>query len=76
MEAERFRFDVYGCFEVVFERIDGRWQILQLEPDGKRRLLTDVSPPLDVTSPDTMSNWLETCFHEHGGPGMHIRQLL
>lgn len=69
----RFRFDVYGRFEVVVERIDGRWHVLQIGEDGKRGELEDIAPPEYVRTPAAMRDWLEVCLHELGGPGLHIR---
>lgn len=71
--GDRFRFDVYGRFEVVLERVDGRWQVLEVGEDGKRSLLDDVAPPEYVRTTAAMRDWLEVCFHELGGPGLQIR---
>ncbi|MEI8255623.1 MAG: hypothetical protein WCJ30_08130 [Deltaproteobacteria bacterium] len=71
--SARLRFDVYGLLVVVAERVDGRWRLLEVGEGGKRRELRDLAPPADVSTPQAMRDWLEVCFHELGGPGMHVR---
>jgi hypothetical protein len=54
---DRFRFSVDGRFDVVLERINERWHVLEVGDDGKRSDL-QLAAPEDVQSPDECaSGW-------------------
>jgi len=68
------RFDVYGRYEIVVERIDGAWRVLQVGADGKRGLRADLAIPLDLPEED-LADYLDVLLHEGGSPGASIRRV-
>lgn len=62
------RINVFGRL-IVAEHRSGRWQLLLAGADGKRRPLTDVLVPDDITSEEDLLRFLHDIYHEAAGPG-------
>ena len=62
------RINVSGR-RIVAEHRSGRWLLSLAGTDGKRRPLTDVLVPDDITSEKDLLRFLHDIYHEAAGPG-------
>lgn len=69
------QLDVFGK-RMIADRRSGRWQLSMAGADGKRRPLTDILVPADVTTEEALLTFLNDVYHESARPGRkRIRRL-
>ena len=68
-QYRRVRVDVYGCFEVDVIRRYGSWTAYRRGDDGKRGLMSELTPWPESASLDTILEDLEAALHEWAKPG-------
>jgi hypothetical protein len=68
------RFDVFGRFVLLVERDGGGWRVLELGPDGKRRVFEEAVIPPHLRE-DEIGPLLADLLHEHARPGTSVRRL-
>lgn len=71
----RFRFDVYGLYQLVVEKAGESWRVLQVGNDGKRGLRTDLAIPQALSTAEEIGEYLDVLLHEHARAGRSVRLL-
>jgi len=68
MMSDILQIDVFGR-RMVAEHLSGRWQLSLAGADGKRRPVSDVLVPTDITSEEDLLCFLHDVYHEAARPG-------
>jgi hypothetical protein len=68
MMNDILHLNVFGK-RMVAEHRAGRWQLSLAGADGKRRLLSDVLVPTDITTEKELLTFLRDIYHESARPG-------
>ncbi|WMW81130.1 hypothetical protein RF679_02320 [Undibacterium cyanobacteriorum] len=67
------RFNIYGRFQIVVEKIDGAWIAYQVS-QGIRTPVEDLVIPHDVAEHE-MLTYLDDIYHEYAGFGQVIERV-
>lgn len=63
---ERLAFDIFGR-TIQAMRTDGKRYLYQVGAEGKKRPMTDVAVPPDLTA-DELAGFLDELYHERASP--------